>query len=95
MIHYSGASLVKRNFRALYVISNKILPLGLITVFILSPDLTEVGKEMKFLSGCLGEGVTCLQGQTLCSREAHKSPLCLSHPGVWGRADRQVGAQEL
>ena len=54
MNHYLGPLLSNAIFKALSVISNKILPLGLMrTVFFLFLDLTEVGEEMKFLGDCL------------------------------------------
>lgn len=54
-------------------------------VFILFVDLTEVGKEMKFLTGYLGEGVNLLKVVWL-QRGSETSPSpnpCPLHRGVW------------
>lgn len=92
-----GASLVKCNFRALSVISNKILPLGLIR-WELSSFLLWIwlkwAEKWDFLSGCLGEGVTWLQGQTPAPERLTKA---LSAWITWGpgRASGENEAQEL
>lgn len=54
-------------------------------VFILSVDLTQVGKEMKFLSGYLGAGVICLKVKPLAPERltSTPAPVCPLHCGVW------------
>lgn len=96
-----GASLVKCNFRALSGISNKNLAFGaskMRIVFILFVDLTEVGKEMKFLWGYLGEGFICFKVNPWLQRGSQKpcSPPIL-HCGVWkgGGWGRLMGERSL
>lgn len=61
-------------------------------VFILSVDLTEVGKEMEFLTGCLGDGVNLLKVVWLQRGSETSSPPTPAHfivgfgrVGCWDR----------
>ena len=71
------------------------------TVFILFLDLTEVGEEMKFLSGCLGGGsvvggaVHQLSRSNPGLQRGSQKPSLLDSFWRLERRSRQVGALEL